>query len=165
MTVENTYLSYHLVRRALERSNLHVNGYLHFHPSPRFHPILENDKFKQAVRTLEKANDAFMERHKDGVMQLVQTLDTSDGQLHAEFVKAAGQVVDEIRWGRIASLFFLTSLLAERLMKEGHSNKIDSLVMWLAQFLNDHVSAWIVQKGGWVSPCSVVCKTSSYSTN
>ena len=84
-------------------------------------------------------------------MKLVLTLDTSDGQLHTEFLKAAGQVVDEIRWGRIASLFFLTSLLAERLMNENQGAKVDALVQWLAQFLNDHVSYWVLQRGGWVS--------------
>ena len=84
-------------------------------------------------------------------MGLVQTMDITDGQLHSEFVKAAGQVVDEIRWGRIASLFFLTSLLAERLIKEEQGSKVESLVMWLAQFLNTHVSSWIEQRGGWVS--------------
>ena len=153
LTVQNAYLAYHLVRRALNKNNVHVNGHLRqqaISPAQR-QAILEDEQFKKAVSMLETANDAFMERHKAGIMSLVQTLDIADGQLHSEFVKAAGQVVDEIRWGRVASLFFLTSLLAERLINEGQGHKVDSLVIWLAQFLNSHVSAWIEKKGGWVS--------------
>lgn len=154
LTVQNHYLAYHLVRRALKRNDVHVNGYLKQQQtpsSPRIRAIVEDNGFRKAIGVLEKANDVFMERHKDGIMTLVRTLDITDGQLHSEFVRAAGQVVDEIRWGRIASLFFLTSLLAERLINEGQGSKIESLVMWLGQFLNTHVSTWIEQRGGWVS--------------
>lgn len=153
LTVQNAYLSYHLVRRNLVKNNIHVNGHL---PEPNSyilsHPALQDEGFKRAVRTLENANDAFMTRHKASVMKLVKDLDTSDGHLHSEFLKSAGQVVDEIRWGRISSLFFLTSLLAERLINEGQAGKVEGLVEWLAEFLNDNVKDWIAQKGGWVSP-------------
>ena len=154
LTVQSSYLAYHLVRRALEKNHVHVNGYLK-QPSalsPEVQAIVEDRGLKKAIGALEAANDVFMQRHKDGVMTLVQTLDITDGQLHSEFVKAAGQVIDEIRWGRIASLFFLTSLLAERLIKEGQGGKVESLVIWLGQFLNSHVSTWIERRGGWVSP-------------
>lgn len=151
LTVQNCYLSYHLVKRNLERADVRVNGHLKQRIDVSKYPALTTDKFTRAEKTLENVNDSFMTRHKDNVMTLVLTLDTSDGQLHAEFLKAAGQVVDEIRWGRVASLFFLTSLLCERLYKEGQGAKIDSMVEWLAQFLDDHVSYWIQQRGGWVS--------------
>ena len=147
--IQNAYLSYHLVRRALDRAKVHVNGYLQ---QPKTPAALEsNEGFKRVLKALEKANDVFMDRYRESVMTLVETLDISDSQLHTEFLRAAGQIVDEIRWGRIASLFFLTSLLAERLVREGQSAKIESLVTWLAHFLNDHVSPWIEQRGGWVS--------------
>jgi hypothetical protein len=153
LTVENAYLARHLVRRALNNNGIHINGYLKQQTitSAQLRAIVEDKDFRKAVSALEKANDVFMSKHKDGVMGLVQTMDISDGQLHSEFVKAAGQVVDEIRWGRIASLFFLTSLLAERLISEKQGGKVEGLVIWLAQFLNTHVSAWIEQRGGWVS--------------
>ena len=153
LTVQSAYLAYHLVRRALNRNKIHINGHLKQQTiiSAQLRAIVEDKDFKKAISALETANDVFMDKHKDGVMSLVQTIDITDGQLHSEFVKAAGQVVDEIRWGRIASLFFLTSLLAERLIKEGQGSKVESLVMWLAQFLNTHVSSWIEQRGGWVS--------------
>lgn len=153
LTVENAYLARYMVRRALTRNNVHINGHLKQEPikSARIRAIVEDVDFRRAILALETANDVFMDKHKDGVMGLVQTMDITDGQLHSEFVKAAGQVVDEIRWGRIASLFFLTSLLAERLIKEEQGSKVESLVIWLAQFLNTHVSSWIEQRGGWVS--------------
>ena len=152
LTVENAYLAHHLVRRALSKNGVHINGHLKQQriSSEKIRAILEDKDFKRAVSALETANDVFMDKHKDGVMNLVQTMDITDGQLHSEFVKAAGQVVDEIRWGRIASLFFLTSLLAERLISEGQGSKVESLVKWLALFLNTHVSSWIEQRGGWV---------------
>lgn len=151
LTVQNSYLAYHLVKRNLDKANVHVNGHLKMKIDTSKHPALASDRFMCAVKTLETANDSFMTRYKDSVMTLVLTLDTSDSQLHTEFLKAAGQAVDEIRWGRIASLFFLTSLLSERLFKEGQGAKIDSMVEWLAQFLNDHVSYWIQQRGGWAA--------------
>lgn len=153
LTVQSAYLAYHLVRRALNRNKIHINGHLKQQTiiSAQLRAIVEDKDFKKAISALETANDVFMDKHKDGVMSLVQTIDITDGQLHSEFVKAAGQVVDEIRWGRIASLFFLTSLLAERLIKEGQGSKVESLVMWLAQFLNTHVSSWIEQRGGWAA--------------
>ena len=151
LTVQNAYLSYYLVRRNLVRAKVHVNGFLRHNADTSSHPSLEGDRFKRAVRALETANDSFMDRHRESVLTLVKNLDISDSQLHTEFLKSAGQVVDEIRWGRIASLFFLTSLLAERLVNEGQGAKIEGLTMWLAQFLNDHVSHWIEARGGWVS--------------
>lgn len=151
LTVQNFYLSYHLVKRNLDSANVHVNGHLKQKIDTSKYPVLTTDRFLRAVNTLENANDSFMTRYRDNVMPLVLTLDTSDGQLHTEFLKAAGQVVDEIRWGRIASLFFLTSLLSERLSNEGQSAKIESMVKWLGQFLNDHVSYWIQQRGGWAA--------------
>ena len=159
LTVENAYLARHMVRRALTRNNIHINGHLKQEPinSARIRAIVEDVDFRRAILSLETANDVFMDKHKDGVMGLVQTMDIADAQLHSEFVKAAGQVVDEIRWGRIASLFFLTSLLAERLIKEGQGSKVESLVIWLAQFLNTHVSSWIEQRGGWVSRKNIAC--------
>ena len=151
LTVQNCYLSYHLVRRNLDRAGVRVNGHLKQRIDIAKYPALSTDRFTRAVKTLENANDSFMTRYKDNVMALVLALDTSDGHLHTEFLRAAGQAVDEIRWGRIASLFFLTSLLSERLHKEGQAAKIEPMVEWLAQFLNDHVSHWIQQRGGWVS--------------
>lgn len=153
LTVENAYLARHLVRRALSRNNIHINGHLKQQTitSAQLRAIVEDQDFQKAVAALEKANDVFMDKHKNGVMSLVQTVDITDGQLHSEFVKAAGQVVDEIRWGRIASLFFLTSLLAERLINEGQGSKVEGLVIWLAQFLDSHVSSWIEQRGGWAA--------------
>ena len=161
LTVENLYLARHLVRRALNRNNVHINGHLKQQTisAAQLRAIVEDKSFQKAVSALETANDVFMDKHKDGVMGLVQTMDITDAQLHSEFVKAAGQVVDEIRWGRIASLFFLTSLLAERLFNEGQGSKVESLVMWLAQFLNTHVSSWIEQRGGWVR--KTVCALSN----
>ena len=152
LAVQNAYLSYHLVRRNIIRSKVHVNGYLKNDEdlNTSAHLALENHRFQQAVKALEKANDEFMDRHKHEVMQLVKTLDISDSQLHAQFQKAAGQViVDEIRWGRIASLFFFTSILAERLIIVGQGNKVKELVKWLSLFLNNHVSHWIKAQGGW----------------
>ena len=160
LTVQNAYLSYHLVRRNLSRAKVHINGFLKQHTFS--HPALESDRFKRAVRALETANDSFMDRHRESVMTLVKNLDISDSQLHPEFVKAAGQVVDEIRWGRIASLFFLTSLLAERLVSEGQGAKLEGLTIWLASFLNDHVSHWIEARGGWVSSFKLIDTCASY---
>lgn len=150
LTVQNAFLVRHLIRRNLNRDKVHVNGYL-VNRIDSSQAACGDDRFNDAVKTLERANDSFMARHKDDVMKLVLDLDTSDGQLHSEFLKSAGQVVDEIRWGRISSLFFLTSLLAERLINEKQGDKVESLGKWLVQFLNDNVSHWIAHRGGWVS--------------
>ena len=150
LTVQNSYLSYHLIRRNLKNNRVHLNGYLH---DVNFrNPAIEGEVFEEVLSTLEGANDDFMRVHKDSVMRLVLELDTSDGQLHSEFLRSASQIVDEIRWGRICSLFFLASLLAERLIKEGQGAQVEALIVWLAQFLNDNVKDWIAERGGWVSP-------------
>ena len=140
LAVQNAYLAYHLVRRNLVNNNVDVSS---LPTTALSHPALEEETFKRAVCILEKAND-----HAAALTHL----DISDTCLHSEFSKLANAVLrDEIRWGRIASLFFRTSLLALKLIREGRGAAVNSLVSRLVQLLDDSVAHWITKEGGWVS--------------
>lgn len=158
---KSAFLAHHMVYYMLNDAGIALNGFRDSaHRRP--HVLLSEESFKTAVDTLEKTCKYMKRKHSDEISGLVRTLDISDAYLHQNFQKAAKMLMnDDIRWGRVASLFFFTSVLAERLYREGNASKIESLIGWLTVFLNDTVVPWVSQqRGDWVSVTTVLLSIS-----
>lgn len=147
---EGAFLARHMVYCLLNDSGIKFNGYRDG-PHKSTHKL--EQEFRTTVETFERSCLFMKKRHNDEITQLVRTLDISDARLHQNFQKSVNTLmVDGIRWGRIVALFYFTSVLAERLYKEGHQSKIESLIGWLSLFSNETVVPWVSQqRGGWVS--------------
>jgi hypothetical protein len=88
------------------------------------------------------------------MQQLVNRLDLSRGVGHDKFASLADELFEaengyNILWERIVTLFAFTWVLSKQL----HSDQIESsnnLSKILASYLNDKITPWILQQGGWV---------------
>ena len=153
--VQNGYVSYHITYYLLKESGIRLNGYAtsgNGNSSRLKNQMLRDSGVRDAIETLETSCKQMKTKYYTEIGEMVKTLDISDTQLYSSFQQSAVSLMDgDVRWGRIAVLVFFTSVLAERLHKERQGHKINSLIGWLTEFLNDNTSMWILEKGGWVS--------------
>lgn len=164
---QNQLISYHMVYYLLKEDSIRLNGYSNGNGhSNHMKTLMVNDKgFKDAISTLETSCIDLKVKHLRELEELVKELDISDSKLYSDYRESCDRLMDDdVRWGRITVLFFFTSILAKRLYTEGKTNKIQSLVGWQTQFLDDVAAQWILEHGGWVSMCcdwrtvSCVCR-------
>ncbi len=152
LKLQNHYLAYHITKRLLRDANL--NGLQRLADSRFTHEVINQPGFKETVAALEKACQSLRDTNEEEMNALVSTLDITDSQLCANYHRVSEHMMsEEIRFGRIASLFFFTYVLSKRLHGEGRQKETQSLVDWLTAFLNERIAPWLVQnhKGDWVS--------------
>lgn len=153
LKVQNAHLAFNIVRNLLKDKNM--NG---FHRTNRHYEMIfelvNEPGFKEAVATIEKAT-RYLVDNKEGEMEmLVGTLDITDSQLYTNFQHVANHLLaEDVRFGRISSLFFFTYMLSKRLHLAGRQKEIESVIDWLAVFLNEAISPWLIKNHGgeWVS--------------
>ena len=152
LRIQNGYLAFNITKSMLRAANL--NG-LQREPESRFtHEVINEPGFKDAVATIEKACLMLRDSKEDEMGSLVSTMDITDSQLCANFKKVSDHLMaEEIRFGRIVSLFFFTYVLAKRLHLEGRQREVKSTVEWLRDFLDEKISPWLMRHHGgkWVS--------------
>ncbi len=148
---QNAYLSYAVTKKMLSAEGL--NG-LHRQENRFTHEVINESGFKGTVDTLERSC-MYLRKERMGEMErLVGTLDITDSQVCTNFQRVSEHLMqDDIRFGRIGSLFFFTFVLCKRLYTEGRQKEVDSVIDWLAGFLNERISPWLIKKhaGQWVS--------------
>ena len=151
LKMQNSYLSYTVTKKLLSEENL--NG-LHRQENRFTHEVINEPGFKGAVETLEKSC-RYLKKEKLGEMdRLVGTMNITDSQLCTNFQRVSEHLMQEdIRFGRIGSLFFFTFVLSRRLYSEGRQKEVDSVIDWLAIFLDERISPWLMKnhQGQWVS--------------
>ncbi len=159
--VQSKEISHHIVYYLLNEDGITLNGHRtgNGHSITMRNLIAKHNGFQDAISTLETCCKSLKARHQKEIEARVDTLEISDCQLYREYQDSCRALMDDdIRWGRITVLLFFTSVLAKRLYKEGKTSKIESLVGWQTSFLDDEISQWILEHGGWVSGvCVCVC--------
>lgn len=60
---------------------------------------------------------------------------------------------DSINWGRIITFYAFAVEVAEFFIQKGANHMVNNVVSWTSLFVEQKLSAWIKQEGGWVS-CS-----------
>ena len=152
LKVQNHYLAFTVTNTLLRAANLH--GLLRVPDSCHIHEIINEPSFKDAVLTLQNSCLLLSETEEDEMSSLVSTLDITDSRLCSNFKQVSDRLMsDQIRFGRIASLFFFTYVLAKRLHLEGRRREVTSVVEWLAAVLDEKISSWLMEHHGgkWVS--------------
>ena len=148
LKMQNAFLSYKVLKVMLSADNLHRQ-------ENRFtHEVINEPGFQGAVETLEKSCHCLKREKLDEMDNLVGTLDISDAHLYTSFLSVSKHLMqDDIRFGRIGSLFFFTYVLCRRLYSEGRQKEVDSVIDWLAAFLDDKIAPWLVKNhhGSWVN--------------
>lgn len=105
-------------------------------------------------RTLSTCVGEVLANCESPMQQLVNRLDLSRGVGHDKFASLADELFEAengyiILWERIVTLFAFTWVLSKQL----HSDQIESssnVSKILASYLNDKITPWILQQGGWV---------------
>ncbi|XP_044521697.1 apoptosis regulator Bcl-2 [Gracilinanus agilis] len=100
--------------------------------------------------TLRQAGDDFSRRYR-------RDFDEMSGQLHLTPVTARGRfatVVEElfrdgVNWGRIVAFFEFGGVMCVESVNREMSPLVDSIALWMTEYLNRHLHTWIQDNGGW----------------
>ncbi|XP_074135130.1 apoptosis regulator Bcl-2 isoform X2 [Sminthopsis crassicaudata] len=100
--------------------------------------------------TLRQAGDDFSRRYR-------RDFDEMSGQLHLTPVTARGRfatVVEElfrdgVNWGRIVAFFEFGGVMCVESVNREMSPLVDSIALWMTEYLNRHLHNWIQDNGGW----------------
>lgn len=89
------------------------------------------------------------------IRQLVAQLDLSRGVGCEKFSLMADELFEEdkgyvILWEKIVTLFAFTWVLSQHLQAQDQVESSKTVGKILAGYLNEKISGWILQKGGWV---------------
>ena len=149
---QSAMIAQHMIYHLLREQGIRLNGYTAGNGHSTHIRISRERSVREAIATLETSCAEMRHKYIREIEGLVNTLDISETQVYPSFLESCTKLMDDdIRWGRIAVLFFFSSVLAERLHREGQVAKIESLVGWLTTFIDDNLSQWILEHGGWVS--------------
>ena len=97
--------------------------------------------------------DEFEERYAEQFKGLTDSLNINQENAFDTFHSVADEVFSNgISWGRIISLFSFGCSMAKQLAScMGCDGVIDSVVDWIAKYVDTNLRPWIMQHGGWVS--------------
>lgn len=101
--------------------------------------------------TLRQAGDDFSRRYRRDFAEM-------SSQLHLTPVTARGRfatVVEElfrdgVNWGRIVAFFEFGGVMCVESVNREMSPLVDSIALWMTEYLNDDLHTWIQENGGWV---------------
>ncbi|KAI9564532.1 hypothetical protein GHT06_008271 [Daphnia sinensis] len=116
---------------------------------------LSKDKI---YRTLSTCVGEVLANCESPMQQLVNRLDLSRGIGHDKFATLADELFEAengfiVLWERIVTLFAFTWVLSKQLHTDPvvSSSNVSKI---LASYLNDKITPWILQQGGWVQICN-----------
>lgn len=105
-------------------------------------------------RTLSMCVGEVLENCESPMQQLVSRLDLSRGVGYDKFASLADELFEAengyiILWERIVTLFAFTYVLSKQL-QTGHIESSNNASKVLSSYLNEKITPWILQQGGWV---------------
>lgn len=109
-------------------------------------------------RTLSTCVGEVLANCESPMQQLVNRLDLSRGVGHDKFASLADELFEAengyiILWERIVTLFAFTWVLSKQL-KTNQIESSNNVSKILASYLNDKITPWILQQGGWIKICN-----------
>ena len=153
---QTEHLVFCMVVEFLQREDITVNGFVK--RSRDAYTLMQKDpccctkEFATARSNLLSACKVMREKNGHELVEMCNKLDISDEQLHSTVRILMSTIWEEpMNWGRLVSLFVVIGVLCTRLHREGHENKIESVLGWFKAYLRDNADPWIRERGGWVS--------------
>lgn len=128
------YIAYKLRERNIFLAGYNLNG----NPSA-------------AARHLRRVADELIEDNRELFDSMCDQLHLTHASTYATFVGIADEIFQTGKnWGRIvAFLAFGATLAVYCVQKEDLAQLIDSIVEWVSVYMNQKLSDWIDENGGW----------------
>ena len=113
------------------------------------------DLTNNIYRTLSTCVGQVLANCESQIRQLVNQLDLSRGVGCDKFASLADELFEAdkgyvIHWEKIITLFAFTWVLSQRLQGRAELEMSSTISKILAGYLNDKITTWIQQRGGWV---------------
>jgi hypothetical protein len=100
--------------------------------------------------TIRKLSKEFEERYEqvfnDACGQIFVTPDNAQTQF---LVAAQTLFADGVNWGRVIGLLALSGSLASQCVQKEMPGMVDKIIGWTAQYIDQNITSWIVEHGGW----------------
>ena len=135
-SIVKDYIAYKLRQKNAFLPGYHVNG------SP-----------SAAALHLRRVADELIEENRQLFDSMCDQLHLTHATTYATFVGIADEIFQTGKnWGRIvAFLAFGATLAVYCIQKEDLAQLIDSIVEWVSVYMDQNLSGWIDENGGWVS--------------
>lgn len=130
------YLNYHLTNK----------GYEEWNPRPQL-PVTVN-AIHTTMRTL---GDQFHVNYQDKFNEMCQQLHITPDTAQLTFHGVVSELFREggIQWSKIVALFAFGSAFAARCMYNEMPMLVNSVVDWVTDYVDQHLSQWIDEHGSW----------------
>lgn len=103
-------------------------------------------------RTLREKGNELEERYKAVFQRRIEDLHITENTAYPMFRTVVDEIFNGgINWGRIVALFSFGGSLATACMKKDLPQLIDSIIEWIALYIDQNLATWIESHGGWVS--------------
>lgn len=105
------------------------------------------NNIQRAMRALgDEFEGRFSGQFDEMINQLHVTLETA----HQTFTTIVGEIFsDGVNWGRIVAMFGFGGKFAVRCMQQSIPQLVNSVVDWIANYVDSNLKQWIASNGGW----------------
>lgn len=104
--------------------------------------------------TLRQAGDEFARRYHQDFAQMSGQLHLTPFTARSRFMAVVEELFrDGVNWGRIVAFFEFGGMLCVESVSREMSPLVDSIAVWMTEYLNRHLHNWIQDNGGWVCGC------------
>ncbi|XP_069425237.1 apoptosis regulator Bcl-2 isoform X2 [Ovis canadensis] len=108
--------------------------------------------------TLRQAGDDFSRRYRRDFAEMSSQLHLTPFTARGRFATVVEELFrDGVNWGRIVAFFEFGGVMCVESVNREMSPLVDSIALWMTEYLNRHLHAWIQDNGGW-SPESCFCR-------
>ncbi|XP_061186043.1 bcl-2-like protein 1 isoform X2 [Saccostrea echinata] len=123
---------------------LSKNGHTWTHCPPLLDPPLK------IHTTMREKGDEFEDLYRVQFQELVDQLHVTHDTCYPMFKAVVEELFQGgINWGRIVALFAFSGSLSTRCVEKGMASLVELIVEWMTQFIEQDLSQWIDQHGGW----------------
>ncbi|XP_017894826.1 PREDICTED: apoptosis regulator Bcl-2 isoform X1 [Capra hircus] len=100
--------------------------------------------------TLRQAGDDFSRRYRRDFAEMSSQLHLTPFTARGRFATVVEELFrDGVNWGRIVAFFEFGGVMCVESVNREMSPLVDSIALWMTEYLNRHLHAWIQDNGGW----------------
>lgn len=104
--------------------------------------------------TLRRAGDDFSRRYRRDFAEMSSQLHLTPFTARGRFATVVEELFrDGVNWGRIVAFFEFGGVMCVESVNREMSPLVDSIALWMTEYLNRHLHNWIQDNGGWVGAC------------
>lgn len=101
--------------------------------------------------TLRQAGDDFSRRYRRDFAEMSSQLHLTPFTARGRFATVVEELFrDGVNWGRIVAFFEFGGVMCVESVNREMSPLVDSIALWMTEYLNRHLHTWIQDNGGWV---------------